>query len=101
MGWRSRAKSCLKSTFRAENRSPRRISSARGRGGSAGRRTGGVTILDIRKRCRKTPLRALKSVDQEGSMFVRLLSLGVVVGMAAPVLAADTPTKPVTFSKDV
>src|SRR3954468_12763955 len=33
-------------------------------------------------------------------MFARLVSFGVVVGLAAPVLAADTP-KPVTFSKDV
>ncbi|PYQ82306.1 MAG: hypothetical protein DMG03_17940 [Acidobacteria bacterium] len=38
---------------------------------------------------------------QEGFMFARLVSLGVVLGMAAPVLAADTPAKPVTFSKDV
>ncbi|HEV3141134.1 MAG TPA: cytochrome c, partial [Vicinamibacterales bacterium] len=34
-------------------------------------------------------------------MFARLVSFGVVVGLAAPVLAADTPTKQVTFSKDV
>src|SRR5437588_770743 len=38
---------------------------------------------------------------QEGFMFARLVSFGVVLGMAAPVLAADTPAKPVTFSKDV
>jgi len=34
-------------------------------------------------------------------MFARLMSFGVVVGLAAPVLAADTPVKQVTFSKDV
>src|SRR5881409_2668126 len=34
-------------------------------------------------------------------MFARLVSFGVVAGLAAPVLAADTPSKPVTFSKDV
>src|SRR5205814_6549594 len=33
-------------------------------------------------------------------MFARLVSFGVVVGLAAPVMAADTP-KPVTFSKDI
>src|SRR5881397_3686013 len=38
---------------------------------------------------------------QEGFMFARLVSFGVVLGMAAPVLAADTPSKPVTFAKDV
>src|SRR5437879_3668902 len=32
---------------------------------------------------------------QEGFMFARLVSFGVVLGMAAPVLAADTPAKPV------
>src|SRR5438477_4224054 len=34
-------------------------------------------------------------------MFVRLVSFGVVVGLAAPVLAADTPARQVTFTKDV
>src|SRR5713226_3925058 len=34
-------------------------------------------------------------------MLARLVTLGVVLGIAAPVLAADTPAKPVTFSKDV
>src|SRR5438270_487970 len=44
---------------------------------------------------------ALKSMFQEGFMFARLVSFGVVLGMAAPVLAADTPANPETFSKDV
>jgi hypothetical protein len=34
-------------------------------------------------------------------MFRMLFSMGAVLAMAVPVLAADTPTKPVTFSKDV
>src|SRR5260221_8493158 len=34
-------------------------------------------------------------------MIARLVTFGVVLGIAAPVLAADTPAKPVTFSKDV
>jgi mono/diheme cytochrome c family protein len=34
-------------------------------------------------------------------MLARLVSFGVVVGLAAPVLAADTPAKSVTFAKDV
>jgi len=34
-------------------------------------------------------------------MFARLMSFGVVVGLAVPVMAADTPAKPVTFSKDI
>src|SRR5438309_1678078 len=38
---------------------------------------------------------------QEGFMFARLVSFGVVLGMAAPVLAPSTPAKPMTFSKDV
>ena len=33
-------------------------------------------------------------------MFAGLMSFGVVVGLAAPALAADT-AKPVTFSKDI
>ena len=34
-------------------------------------------------------------------MFRMILSVGAVVAVAVPVLAADTPVKPVTFSKDV
>jgi hypothetical protein len=34
-------------------------------------------------------------------MFRMLFSMGAVLAMAVPVVAADTPTKPVTFSKDV
>jgi len=34
-------------------------------------------------------------------MFARLMMSSVVLALAAPVLAADTPARPVTFSKDV
>src|SRR5207244_12006970 len=34
-------------------------------------------------------------------MFARLVTFGYVLAVAAPGLAADTPAKPVTFSKDV
>src|SRR5436305_7212381 len=34
-------------------------------------------------------------------MFVRMLSLGAALALAAPAVAADTPSKPVTFAKDV
>ena len=34
-------------------------------------------------------------------MIARLVTFGVVLGIAAPVLGADTPARPVTFSKDV
>src|SRR6059036_2428194 len=34
-------------------------------------------------------------------MFVRLTTFGAVLALAVPSLAADTPAKPVTFSKDV
>jgi hypothetical protein len=34
-------------------------------------------------------------------MFARLMTFGAVLAFAAPSLAADTPAKPVTFSRDV
>ena len=34
-------------------------------------------------------------------MFRMLFSTGALLAVAVPVLAADTPSKPATFSKDV
>src|SRR5947209_7208578 len=37
----------------------------------------------------------------EASMFRRVFSAVAVLAISVPVLAADTPVRPVTFSKDV